>query len=270
MKRTLQRQQTEKHASLLQAGNERGLAFFYRRFYSYLFARAFRATQDDCAASSIAQESLLRLWLFREQAKCEETILTFLKAQVRAAIDTFFRKTRNRFHRSLLRLDGIEDYQEFMLGYEMEEDEDEDTVYLDQLESEKKQQLEKLNSLLPNLDERQQLFIRLCLKYDFSYERVAYHLGGISDYEVAHRMEQCIANLKAALSGTARLDSATPAKPIVAEGMLTEEQVQVFAMRYDLQYSFEEIAAALNLDDAKVKSLFLQAHAAIRKSKKSA
>ncbi|WP_188751815.1 sigma factor-like helix-turn-helix DNA-binding protein [Parapedobacter defluvii] len=83
-------------------------------------------------------------------------------------------------------------------------------------------------------------------------------------------MEQCIANLKAALSDTAKLDSATRTKPLVTEGMLTEEQAQVLAMRYDLQYSFEEIAEALQLDDAKVKSLFVQAHTVIKKGKQSA
>lgn len=53
-----------------------------------------------------------------------------------------------------------------------------------------------------------QLFIRLCLRYDFSYERIAYYLGGISDYDVSLRVEQCISHLKAALADTSRLDRA--------------------------------------------------------------
>lgn len=194
----------------------------------------------------------------------------FLSAQLSEAGKAYYGKTVHRFHRSMLRLDGIEDSQEFMLGYEIEEEQEEDTVYLEQLETEKQQQLEQINSLLPNLTNQQQLFIRLCLRHGFNYERIAYHLGGISDYEVAQRVEQCITNLKAALSDTAKLDNAARTKPLVTEGMLSEEQAQVLAMRYDLQYSFEEIANALQLDDAKVKSLFVQAYAVIKKGKQSA
>src|SRR5690606_24934230 len=124
-------------------GDQRGLKFFYHQFYEYLFSRAFRATQDDCAAKSIAQEAFLRLWLFRTKIEDVEDIQTFLKAQVRSAITAFYNKSRNRFHRTLLRLDSIESYQEFMLGYEMEEDEEENMIYLDQLEEEKQQRLKQ-------------------------------------------------------------------------------------------------------------------------------
>lgn len=119
--KTLPKQQTEKYISLLKQGNERGLDYFYRRFYNYLFHRALRATQEECTAESIAQEALLRLWLYREQITHIDDIFNFLKRQTRSAIDAFYNKSRNRFNRSLLRLDGIEDYQEFLLGYEMEE-----------------------------------------------------------------------------------------------------------------------------------------------------
>src|SRR5690606_22190523 len=124
----------------------------------------------------------------------------FIGKQVKTAADAYYRKSNTRFHRSLLQLDGIEDFQEFMLGYEMEEPEEEDTVYLEQLEEEKHRQLEQLHALLPNLTEQQQLFINLCLKYSFNYERIAWHLGGISDYEVGQRVEKAIAILKAALA----------------------------------------------------------------------
>ncbi len=40
-------------------------------------------------------------------------------------------------------------------------------------------------------------------------------------------------------------------------------------MRYELQYSFEEIADALKLKSNQVKKIFVQAHAVVRKAKKS-
>lgn len=270
MKKTLHQKQPSHFLALLRRGDERGLEYFYNRHYQYLAGRALRATSDECTADSIAQEAMLRLWLFRERIPDLESISGFLKAQVRAAVVAFYSKTKNRFHRSLLRLDAIEDYQEFMAGYELEEEEEEDTAYFAELEEEKKRNLEKINRLLPNIDNQQQVFIKLCLKYDFSYDRVAYHLGGISDYEVAMRVERSIATLKAALADTSKLDQATRTKPIVTEGALTDEQAKVLSMRYELQYSFEEIAQALQLEDKHVKALFVQAHASIRKNKKSA
>ncbi|PRD52705.1 hypothetical protein [Sphingobacterium gobiense] len=54
------------HLALLQNGQEKGLDFFYKRYYGYLAFRTEKATQDVCVAESIAQEAFLRLWLFRE------------------------------------------------------------------------------------------------------------------------------------------------------------------------------------------------------------
>lgn len=270
MKTRLRRQEPNYFLSLLQRGDERGLEYFYKRHYRYLAARALRATGDDCTADSIAQEALLRLWLVRDRIADLDSVLMFLVTQVRAAVDAFYRTTRNRFQRSLLRLDSIEDYQDFMCGYELEDEEEEDTAYLDEREAEARRNLEKINTLLPHLDDQLQLFITLCLKYNFSYERVAYHLGGISDYEVAMRVERSIATLRAALADTSKLDQATRTKPKMTEGALTDAQEKVLSMRYELQYSFEEIAQALKLGDEEVKELFVQAHATIRKRKKSA
>ena len=266
--------QTEKDTAdafhRFKAGDETGLNYFYRAYYRHYAWRAERFVKDDAVGNTIAQEGFLRLWLVRDNIRDVAHLHEFLGHQLREAGMLYYRKSFNRFHRSMLRLDGIEDFQEFMLGYEMEDEAEEDTVYLEQLEVEKQRKLEQVNRLLPNLTDQQQLFLRLCMRYSFSYERIAYYLGGISDYEVAQRVEQCIANLKAALADTAKLDGAKRTKPLITEGMLTEEQAQVLAMRYDLQYSFEEIAEALQLDDSKVKSLFVQAHAVIKKSKQSA
>lgn len=271
MNKSLHQQQVEKHLLLLQAGDERGLAYFYGRYYRYLYGRALRATKDQCNAENIAQEALLRLWLFRGQVQSLDGITGFLIAQVRQAITAFYSKTRNRFHRSLLQLDSIEDYQEFMLGYDMEEEEEEeDLVYLEKLEDEKQQRLEQLKSLLPNLNEQQQLFIKLCLKYSFNYERIAYYLGGISDYEVSLQVEKTIETLRAVFNSSQKMALLNKPAKIVLQGEFNEQQAEIFHMRYELQLSFEEISEALRLDPTTVKKLFVQAHAKIKSTKKTA
>jgi RNA polymerase sigma factor (sigma-70 family) len=270
MKKTLQEKQTQKYTSLLRQGDERGLDFFYHRLYGYLFARAFRATKDDCASQSIAQEALFRLWLFRAKVNGIEDILTFLKTQVRSAIRDFYTKSNNRFHRSLLRLDGIEDYQEFLHSYAMEDEVAMDVIYLDEIDEEKKQRLDKLRNLLPNLNQKQQLFIELCLKYSFNYGRIAYYLGGISDYEVSRQVEKTIDTLRAILNSSQKMELMNGPAKIVLQGEFDGQQAEIFHMRYELQLSFEQISKELNLSPAAVKKLFVQAHARIKTGKKTA
>lgn len=270
MKKTSQDKQAEKYLDLLRQGDERGLDFFYNCFYGYLFHRTFRATKDDCTSESIVQEALLRLWLFRKKVKDTEDILIFLKSQIRSAIHAFYTKSNNRFHRSLLRLDEVEGYQEFMLGYEQEKEEETDVVYLDKLEEEKQRRLDQLSSLLPSLNDRQQLFIKLCLKYSFNYERIAYYLGGISDYEVSLQVEKTIDTLRAVFSNSQKLALISRPAKMVLQGGLDEQQMKIFQMRYELQYSFEQISEVLQLNPSTVKRVFVQAHSKIKTPKKMA
>src|SRR5690606_33145942 len=260
-----------RHLAMLQKGQEKGLAFFYKKYYGYLAFRTGRATQDECTAESIAQEAFLRLWLFRENLQSEEELFQFLKTQVKAAIHAFYSKTRNRFHRSLLRLDGIEDYQEFLLGYELEDEEDEqDLVYLEQLEEEKKEKLQKLEKLLPHLRKEQQLFLQLCLKYSFNYERIAYYLGGISDYEVSLQVEKTIETLRQIFQSDEKMEKLNSSSKYVIQGEINEQQEEIFRMRYDLQFSFDQIAEALHINASTVRQLFIEAHAKIKQTKKTA
>ncbi|RZF58101.1 RNA polymerase sigma factor [Sphingobacterium corticibacterium] len=261
---------TARHLAMLQNGQEKGLAFFYKKYYGYLAFRTEKATQDECAAESIAQEAFLRLWLFRENLQSEEELFQFLKTQVKSAVHAFYSKTRNRFHRSLLRLDGIEDYQEFLLGYELEDEEEEDIVYLEQLEEEKKEKLQKLEKLLPHLRKEQQLFLQLCLKYSFNYERIAYYLGGISDYEVSLQVEKTIETLRQIFQSAEKMEKLNSSSRYVIQGEINEQQEEIFRMRYDLQFSFDQIAEALKLNAAVVRKLFIEAHAKIKQAKKTA
>lgn len=261
---------TKNQLIYLNKGIEKGLNFFYDQFYSYFFLRSNRATQDACIAASITHEAFLRLWLCRENIHTEEDVFHFLKIQIKSAIQDFYSKTQNRFHRSLLQLDSIENYQEFLTGYEEKEESIEDLVYLDKLENEKKEQLDTLNKLLPFLNLEQQLFIRLSLQYSFNYERIAYYLGGISDYEVSLKVEKTIDILRSILNSPERMKVVATNSKIVAQGELTDEQGEIFRMRYELQFSFEQISKQLHLDTSTVKKLFIEAHSKIKPNKQTA
>jgi DNA-directed RNA polymerase specialized sigma subunit len=93
-----------------------------------------------------------------------------------------------------------------MLGY-WDNDQEEDLEYLDMVDEQNKVNLKKVYDILPSLCKKQQLFINLCLKYSFNYERIAWHLGGISEYTVAHQIEQIINKLQTLLKKVENLDS---------------------------------------------------------------
>jgi len=267
MKLLLRKQETIRALENLRQGEERGLKFFYQKFYKHFLFRAHRATDDECTGESIAQEAFLRLWLFRENVHSETEIFNFLKVQVKAAVQAFYKKSKNKFQRSLLRLDSIEDYQEFMLGYELEEENEDDVLYIEQLESEKKKRMDQLNAILPNLNRDQQLFIRLCLKYSFNYERIAYYMGNISDYEVSLQIENAIEYLRAIVHSEEKMQLVAKPVEFKLNGEMTEEEAEVFRMRYELQYSFDKISEALQLDGGQVRTLFINAHAKIKSKK---
>ena len=261
---------TQLHLSFLKEGKEKGLDYFYKKYFDTFCYRAERATDDRCTAESIVQEAFFRLWLFREQIEDSESLFNFLKKQIRAAIGVYFTKSRNRFQRSLLRLDGIEDYQEFMLGYDMEADDEIDTVYLEQLEEDKKAKLQKLNNLLPYLSEQQQNFIKLCLQYSFNYERIAYYLGGISDYEVSIQVEKTIETLRQIFQSQDKLNMLNIPIALKLEGEFSEEQAEILRMRYELQMSFDEISESLQLSSSAVRKIFIEARTKVKPIKKTA
>lgn len=264
MNNTSQQQQPQEFIALLQRGDVRGLNFFYDRFYGFLYRRTLRATQDDAVADSLSQEVLLRLWLFREQVDTVEGISSFLKVQLRSAIRNFFENTENRFHRSFLRLDGIADAQDILLGYEMDDSQAVESADLDREEAEKEQHLQELQLLLPNLDGQQQLFIKLCIQYSFNYERIALSLGGISAREVARQVEKTIDRLRSITNGAQKIAQAPALAKLLATDDLDAVQQQIFQMRYERQWSFEQISEALTMELTMVKKLFVQAHARLK------
>lgn len=258
------------YLKLLAEGNERGLAFFYKRFFNTFYIRAFRGTKKDCcAAASIVQEAFLKLWLCREQVKTEQELLGFLQRQVNANIYAYYEKSQTRFQRSLLQVDSLENADDYLLRDKPLSEESEDLLLLDELESERRAQLLQLKKLLPTLKSEQKLFIRLCLKYSFNYDRIAYYLGGISDYEVGMKLEAMLAELRQIFTSSDKLALINRKETkFNLEGNFSRQQEEVFRMRYTLRYSFEQIAEAMQLSEQEVKRLFVAAHAVVGISRK--
>jgi len=192
-------------------------------------------------------------------------LITFLGQRIKQGCTDFYRTSVERFHRGLIKLDDIENYQEFIGRCEPQEE----VTYQDELNQQKMEQWREIEQALPNLSQNQQLFIRLCLQYSFSYDRIAWHLGGISDYEVAKKVERTLACLKNMVTGAKKLSLTATTKTFLFEGELNEEQANILQMRYESNFSFEEIALELGLSQEYVQTVFVQAYTAISWKKRS-
>lgn len=214
--------------------------------------------KDDVVASGIVQEAFLKVWLLRNELSLEE-VYDFIKKQVKTAIGTYYTAAVNRFHKNLFRLDELEN-PDFILGDAVNDDEEEALVQ----ECPKKlatyqRQWEQLQQLLPNLSQQQQLLIGLCIKYNFSYDRMSYYLGGISDYAVSKQVEELLKSLRQILADTQKLQQVGQKTKLTFSGDLDELQQNIIKMRFDMQYGFEEIATNLNLSETQVKQAYARA-----------
>lgn len=248
-------------------GNEKGLEFFYNQYYRQTYHYGFRYIKDDVNAGCIVNEAFLRLWLSRKVIKCPEHIETFVKKLTSDGCRAYYKTSSSRFHRNMLRLDEIENYQEFIGGYDPTIEEETDIFHYHEPEEEEKKQWERVEAVIPNLSHDQQLFIRLCIKYSFDYGQMAWHIGGISDYQVARKVEKTLECLKAVISDTEKLNKIEKTSRFRFEGDVSEEQSMILKMRYELQYSFTEIAEALSLDQGHIQKAFAAASTKIKKTK---
>ena len=248
-------------------GNEKGLEYFYRLLYPSLYYRGLRYIKDDVNAGCIVNEAFLRLWIARKRITSPSHIETFLRKLTSDGCKAYFKVSCNRFQRNLLRLDEIENYQEFIAGHDPEMDDDGQSVYQHEPEEQIKEQWEKVEAVIPNLSLDQQLFVQLCIKYSFDYGRIAWHIGGISDYQVARKVEKTLACLKSIITDTKKLEVVGSSSKFRFEGDVCQEQASILHMRYELQYSFAEIAASLKLDQGYIQQAFVSASLKVKKIK---
>jgi len=246
-------------------GNEKGLTFFYQLWYPKLYYWGFRYIKDDVNADCIVNEAFLRGWLARSSMKTVEQLEVFVKRLIADECRAFYKTANHQFQRSMLRLDDIEDYQDWMAGFDPRLESEEETLYGQELDERLKEQWAQVERVIPSLNSDQQLFVRLCMKYSFDYGRIAWYVGGISDYQVAQKVEKTLAYLKSIIADTHKLEAVATSSTFRFEGDVDEEQSVILQMRYELQYSFEEIARELNLSQGYIQRAFVSAMAKVKK-----
>ena len=246
-------------------GNEQGLDFFYKLWYHRYYYWGLKYIKDDVNAGCIVNEAFLRLWLARSSMKTVEQLELFVKKLITDGCRAFYNTANHKFQRSMLRLDEIDDYQDWMAGFDPRLESEEQALYEQEPDEQLQEKWAQVERVIPNLNPDQQLFVRLCIKYGFDYSRIAWHVGGISDYQVARKVEKTLESLKAIITDTKKLETVAASGAFKFEGDVCEEQSAILRMRYELQYSFEEIARELNLNQGYIQKAFVNAMTKIKK-----
>lgn len=230
---------------------------YYKRYYSLFALRCTRAVKDDVVASGMVQDAFLRVWMLRNQLP-EDGIYGFLKLQLKKAVSRYYGNGKARFQASLFRLDELEN-PDFLLSEGIFLESDEMGTENGSPDAAYREQWMQVERVMPSLTEAQKHLVKLCLKHNFSYDRMAYYLGGISDYAVAKQVEAMLKNLKTILTEGHRLEQAGRKRSFATEGSLDEVQQQVMRLRYELAYSFGEIASALGMGERQVRLAYASA-----------
>jgi RNA polymerase sigma factor (sigma-70 family) len=235
---------------LFTLGNEQGITFLYNQLARSIFRYGFRLVQDEFIVNSIVQEAFLKAWTFRERLTSLEHTRRFLKLTVRWECMHYYRNSKSKFYRNLIRLDWLENIHLLETLSEPEESGNQ-TIYINEL-----------LRVIPSLPNRQQRnILELHLIEGLSAKeislRLQFPIRAIND-----EIQNACNYLRSLLTQSSTLSDRTgPRKDLPSNSHeLTREQRDIYSMRYSMRYSFLQIAELLKLPQPYVQQQYVVAH----------
>jgi RNA polymerase sigma factor (sigma-70 family) len=231
-------------------GYERGLTSLYNLLSRSIYRYGMMLVKDEFIVNSIVQEAFLKAWTFRERLTSLDHTRRFLKLTVRWECMQYYRNSKSKFYRSLIRLDWLENIHLLDTLSEPEESNSR-SIYINEL-----------LRVIPCLPSRKQ---RTLLEQHL--------IEGLSPKEISLRLQlpvraindeiQNACNyLRSLLTQSAPVSDRPSGRkniPLNSEH-LTREQRDIYSMRYSMRYSFLQIAELLKLPQPYVQQQYVVAH----------
>ncbi|MFD2833587.1 sigma-70 family RNA polymerase sigma factor [Gramella sp. AN32] len=239
---------------LLKKGDPSALVSIYNLYRRQLFWVGKQNMKDEFVIETLVQDAFLKLWEHRDRIEDPDHIFFFLRYVVKTECTYYYCRPKNQFYRNMSRLENFGNYQEFMLGYDpnIEDDHLKDQ----QLEQ---QAFERIKKVLPLLSAEKSHLIELCLKHGFRYKFIGQLMGkGIT--ETSNQVKRAIQEIKTIINRGSGLEITEKTTPIKVQGEITEEQQKVLQLRCEQKESFAAIAKQLNLSQKEVHSQFMAAY----------
>jgi len=244
---------------LLKKGDPTALVNIHARYSRSIFWVGRQILDDNFAVESLVQDTFLILWEKRDRIETPKHIYFFLRYVMKRNCTFYYCRPKNNFYRDIGRLEYYEDYQEYMHGFDPEEEDE----HLLQQETDQKA-FDRIQSVLPLLSSERKLLIELCLKYGFQYKAIAQAMG-TSTAKTSIKVKSAIKDIKNIINKGNSLE-AKPKTMLVLkiQDSMTREQEKVLQLRTEKQYSFAAIAKELNLSQKEVHKEFMTAYKLIQ------
>jgi RNA polymerase sigma factor (sigma-70 family) len=231
-------------------GYERGLTSLYNQLSRSIYRYGMMLVKDEFIVNSIVQEAFLKAWTFRERLTSLDHTRRFLKLTVRWECMHYYRNSKSKFYRSLIRLDWLENIHLLETLSEPEET-NSLSIYTNELL--------RIIPSLPN--RRQRCILELHLIEGLSPKEISLRLQ-LPVRAINDEIQNACIYLRSLLTQSTPTPDRTGGRkdtPLNSE-QLTREQRDIYSMRYSMRYSFLQIAELLKLPQPYVQQQYVVAH----------
>ena len=241
-------------------GDERALEYVYTRYYRPLCSHGRQIIDDEFTVSCIVQEAFLKGWQFREGMENMRHIYCFMRQDVNWKCFAYLSNPGNRFHRSLVHTEGLENYSTYY-----HDEPAEDASFYDE------RKLQAIEEALPYLPASRHTIMTLYFKHGMSYKKIARRFGS-SVPAISTEVRKSLESIKKVVHAQKKLDIKKTV-PAAANGHaytknLDTEMQQIFKLRYEQKNSFAAIAEKMNVTQGYVQQQYAAAHRQMQQLKR--
>ncbi|TRZ42482.1 RNA polymerase sigma factor [Robertkochia solimangrovi] len=245
----------EQNFVLLKNSDPTVLVNLHKQYHRNIFWVGKRWMDDEFVIESLIQDVFMKLWDSRDRIEDPKHIFFFLRYVMKRECLSYHCKPKNKFFKKVNSLDNYENYQDYMVGYDPEND------IQNLLDQELQQKyFDQIQSVLPLLSSKRRRLIDLCLKYGFQYKAIS-QVMGMGIQETTREVKKAIQDIKAIIhhGGIQKTESKLSVK-VKTQEVMTEGQKRVLELRCKEKHSFAFIANELNLTKKEVHKEFVTAY----------
>ncbi len=246
---------------LLKDGDPVSIKHIDARYRRLLFWIGRQKLQDDFVLETLVQDVYLKLWLNRDAIESPFHMVCFLRFVLKRECITYYAAPKNKFARLQYSLEGFDNYQSYLAGY----DPAHDTENLLNHETEQTR-LDEVMKLLSLLTPKRKRLIELCLEYGFHYKAIATAMGS-SVTSISNEVSKAIDDLRKIIKGSSynQVQEKTATTIVEQSEKLTDQQTEIIRRRMEQKTSFAVIAQELKLPEKEVHREFIVAYQFIQK-----